>query len=577
MTRQILRLLAPHRPALALLGLLQVAAVAGLLVLPAVNARLIDEGVARGDIDRIWSWGAWMGLLGVGQLAAAAGAMVVGAHVSARVGHALRSRVFAHVMGLDPDQVRTFGPGSLITRCGNDVVQVQMFVLTTCTVLVSVPLTMVGAIVLGVREDPGLAWLMAVAVPLLALVVALFAWLAVPGYRRMQGQIDDLNRVLREQLMGLRAVRVFTRERFEQERFDTASDALITTSRGVGRLYLSLGPVVALLMNAGGVAVVWFGGQRAADGAIGIGSITAMIAYLLQVMSAVLMASAVVMQLPRARVSSARLREVLDTAPTITAPLRPQVPGGSRRGLELVGAGLRLPGSTRAVLAPVDLAVAPGTLTVVVGPTGAGASTLLRLLGGLTRPTTGAVRLEGVDLAGVDPAVVRRRVLVSPQQAHLFAGTIAENLRYGAPHADDALLHEALAVAEADGFVDAAGGLDAPVAAGGRSLSGGERQRLCLARALVARPDHYLLDDALSGLDARTEETVRRQVRDWAQRDGASLVTVTQRLSGVAAADQVVVLDAGRVVGVGRHDELRMTCLTYAELLDARTTQEVPA
>lgn len=583
MTSLLLSRLRPHAGALVLLCLLQVAAVGGTLWLPALNARLIDEGVARGDVATVWSLGAQMLGIGLAQLAAAALAMVVGARVAAQVAATVRHEVFARVMHLDAAQVRTIGPGSLITRCGNDVLQLQMLVLTVCTVLLTVPLTMAGALVLGLREDPGLAWLMAVAVPAVALVLGLFAWWAVPGYRRMQGQIDDVNLVLREQLTGLRVVRAFTREAHEQRRFERANDALVDTSFGVGRLYLSLGPVVALLMNAGGVAVVWFGGMRVSSGEIGVGSVTAFIAYLLQLMSSVLMASAIVMQLPRARVSAGRVRELLDLpsgagAGPVAEGVGTPAAGRARDGLRAEGVELRHPGSPAAVLEGVDLHLRRGSHTVLLGSTGSGKTALLQALAAQLTPTRGRVLLDGVDVAELDPADARRRVLLVPQRAHLFGGSVASNLRYGAPDAGDDELWEALRAASADDVVAGLGGLEAPLPPGGLTLSGGQRQRLCLARALLARPDFYLVDDALSALDARTEAAVREALLAWAAAHGAGVVAATQRLGGVEGADQVVVLDRGAVVGRGTHAELVGSCRAYDELLDAHTDHEgVPA
>ncbi|WP_222192533.1 ABC transporter ATP-binding protein [Modestobacter italicus] len=565
-----------HAAPLVLLGLLHVAGVAGTLLLPRLNADLIDDGVAQGDQATIWRLGGWMLALSLGQLVVAALAMALGSRIAVLVGRDLRADVFTQVMRFGAGEVRRFGPASLITRSGNDVTQVQMLVLTVCTVLVSVPLTAVGAVVMGVREEPGLAWLMAVAVPALVAVVVGFAWLSLPGHRRLQEQIDQVNGVLREQLTGLRVVRAATRERHEQRRFDEANDALIRTSRGVGGLYLSLGPVVALLLSLASVAVVWFGGHRVAAGDMGIGSVTAFIAYLLQLMSAVLMASAIVMQLPRARVSAARLRELLDVEPDLQQPARPRPWATPGSGLELRHATLHRPGAEQPVLRDVDLTLRPGEHVAVVGSTGSGKTTLLQVLSRQLRLTSGSARLDGTDLDQTDLCSARRRVALVPQRAHLFAGTIASNLRYGAPEADDDLLWSALRTAQVDDVVAALpGGLDAPVLAGGTTLSGGQRQRICLARALVARPDHYLLDDATCALDACTEAALLTALREWTR--DAGVLSVSQRLSSVRRADRIVVLDRGAVVGHGTHEQLLDDCPTYLEFVDSQSLTEVPA
>lgn len=570
--------LRPLRGSLALLGLLQVLSVAASLYLPRLNADLIDEGVAQGDQATIWRIGGWMLVLSVGQLALAGLAVWTGARIATYFGHALRERVFTAVMRLGAGEMRRLGQSSLITRCGSDVMQVQMLLLLLCTVLVTAPLTMVGAIVMGVREDPRLSSLMAVAVPVLVAVIGLFAWLAVPGYRKMQGQIDQVNRILREQLAGLRVVRVFGREPHEEKRFNRASDEMIATSKGVGRLYLALGPVVTLLMNLGIVSVIWFGGGRVAAGEIGIGSIAAFITYLLQIMSAVLMSTAIVMQLPRARVCAGRIREVLDTEPTLAEA----APSGSSeqpreadraRGLETRGVTLRHPGARQPVVDDVTLRLQPGQRTAIVGSTGAGKSSLVQLLARQIDATEGTVILDGIDIRQHPLEEVRRTIGVVPQRAYLFSGTVASNLRYGASGAPDDLLWEALRVAQADDFVrELPGGLEAPITSGGTNLSGGQRQRLCIARALVLRPRFYLFDDSLSALDTRTDARLRLALADWAQ--DAAVVLVSQRLSSIAGADQIVVLERGAIVGCGSHESLLRNCPTYREFVESQASQE---
>ncbi|SDP74637.1 ATP-binding cassette, subfamily B [Actinopolyspora xinjiangensis] len=576
-TRSVLR---PHLRAaawpLVALGVLQTLSVAGTLYLPHLNARIIDEGVTRGDLDTVWRLGSVMAVLAVLQLLIAGTATALGAYISVRIARDLRAALFQHVMRLGTADVRGFTPASLITRCGNDVVQVQMLVLTMCTTVLTVPITMIGAVVMGLREEPRLTWLMAVAVPALVLVVLGFAWLALPKYRRMQPQIDRVNAVLREQLTGLRDVRAANREDHEQRRFEQVNSALIDTSLSVGRLYLSFGPIVALLMNLGAVAVVWFGGHQAAAGEIGVGSVLAFISYLLMLMSAVLMASTVVMLLPRARVSSQRIAEVLHTPPESTT-----VAGGTpwrdpELGIEVRGATVRHPGAEQPALREVELRVRPGERLAVVGSTGSGKTTLLQAISRQISIDSGQISLDGTDLESADLVDLRRRVVLVPQRPYLFSGTIRSALSYGKPDADEERLWQALRWARAERIVtDLPAGLDSPVAPGGTNFSGGQRQRLCLARALVADADYYLLDDVTSALDATTEaEVARGLARATAD---AGVVQVTQRIASVAEADRILVLDRGTVVGEGNHDDLLGTCSTYREFVESQSLEETTA
>lgn len=563
-----------QRRDLAALVVLQVASVGAGLALPTLNAHLIDEGVARGDQATIWKFGGWMLLLCLGQLAAAVGAIFVGARLCVEFGRRLREDVFVSAMRLSPGQVRRMGPASLLTRTTNDVMQVQMLVLLIGTVLAAAPLTMIGAIVLGIRQDAALAWLMALAVPVMLLVIGLFTWLALPGYRRLQPQIDRVNTVLREQLAGLRVTRVFTRERYEQERFGTANDALIATSMKVGRLYLSLGPVVSLVMSLAGVGVVWLGAHRVDEGQAGIGSVIAFISYLVQLMSATLMSTAIVMQLPRAKVSARRLREVMETAPEIDDDTRhddsvdDRGRNGATSGLRLEGVTVRLPGADAAVLQDVSLRVRPGHTTALVGSTGSGKTTLIEVMHRAVEADAGSVRLDGVDLREMSAARRQSRIHVVPQRAQLFAGTIRSNLQFGAD-VGDAELAEALRVAEVD-FLEA--GLDSPVAPAGGNFSGGQRQRLCIARALVGDPDVLLLDDSLSALDGRSAEQVLNNLA--ADRPDACVVIATSRLSVAVRADDVAVLERGRLLERGSHTELVHLSPTYREFVDSQSMTE---
>lgn len=571
---------------LALLGALQVLSVAGILALPLLNADLIDEGVAKGDIDAIWKAGALMLALGVGQFIVAALAVMLSARISTGVAADLRSRTFAHTMRLGAAELRRFGAGSLITRCSNDVQQVQMLLLTVCTVVVQVPLLAAGAIILALREDPQMLGAMAIATTVLLLLVVGFAALSLPGYRKLQPLMDRVNGVLREQLIGLRATRVFGRQKHEMERFDEAHDELIATSRRVGVLYVSLGPLVTLAMSLAAVLVVWWGGHRVSDGSLGVGSVTAIIAYLLQLMSAVLMASSIVMMLPRGRVSLGRIRELLGTRPALdvadaehaghaaNAVRTPRTP--TTAGLRADGLSHTLDGAREPVVADIDLTLAPGRTTALIGPTGSGKSTLLSLLARHLPPSHGVVRLDGTDLAELDREEVRRRVVMVPQRARLFSGTVRENLLLGTRLAgstgDDAELWSALRAAAADSVVAAMPqGLDSPLMPGGSNLSGGQRQRIAVARALLTRADVYLLDDIDSAVDAGTASVLRDGLAAWTSR--AAVLAVTTRLPLAQSADEVLVLDRGRIVARGNHHSLADEVI-YRDLLGAGDPEE---
>lgn len=554
------------------LAVLQIVSVGAGLALPALNADLIDEGVARGDQQQIWVYGGWMLLVCLVQLSAAVGAMYLGSTSSVEFGRRLRDDVFTATMRMSPGQVRRFGPATLLTRATNDVMQVQMLVLMVTTVLVTAPLTMIGAVVLGVRQDASLAWLMAVAVPVLLLVIAVFTALSLPGYRRMQPQMDRVNLVLREQLGGLRPTRVFLREHHERRRFDQANDDLIDTSIKVGRLYLSLGPVVTLVMSLGSVLVVWVGAHRVDDGSAQIGSVLAFITYLAQLMSAVLMCSAVVIQFPRARISAGRLREVLDSEPELTRPTgedRPREHGE----LRVDNLTLTHPDATSPILRDVDLKVEPGGLLALVGATGSGKSTLIEALHGAVTAERGVITLGGTKLRELNGEDLRRRVAVVPQRAQLFSGTIRTNLQFADPTASDERMQDALHAAGVD-FLDELGGLDAPVAPSGGNFSGGQRQRLCIARALVGSPDLLLLDDSLSALDGVTAQKVMDHLDG--ELDDTTVVIATNRVSVASRADAVALLDRGTVHACGPHGELARTSPEYREFVSSQTGVEEP-
>ncbi|MGK5517962.1 ABC transporter ATP-binding protein [Micromonospora sp. URMC 107] len=576
LTRLLRTHLRPYHRPLAAVVLLQFVGTMASLYLPSLNADVIDLGVARGDTDYILRTGGWMLAVSLVQIVCSIAAVYLGARAAMAFGRDVRSSVFAHVNRFSAREVARFGAPSLITRNTNDVQQVQMLVLMSCTMLVAVPIMSVGGVVMALREDVGLSWLMLVSVPVLAVALWLVIRRMVPGFRLMQTRIDTVNRVLREQITGIRVVRAFVREPYETERFATANADLTATALRIGRLMALIFPVVMLVLNVSSVAVLWFGAQRVDAGAIQVGSLTAFLQYLMQILMAVMMATFMLMMVPRAAVCAERIVEVLDTDSSVVPAAHPVTEVTARGELELRDVGFQYPGAAEPVLRNVSFRVTPGTTTAVIGSTGAGKTTLLSLVPRLVDATAGTVLVDGVDVRDLAPDELWRRIGLVPQRPYLFTGTVASNLRYGNPDATDAELWDALEIAQARDFVEAMpDGLESPIAQGGTNVSGGQRQRLAIARALVRRPEIYLFDDSFSALDLGTDARLRAALRPVTS--DAAVVIVAQRVSTIVGADQIVVLENGGVVGIGRHDELLLTCPTYAEIVASQNTTEVVA
>ena len=567
--------LQPYRRPLAAVVALQLVGTIGALYLPSLNADIIDNGVARGDTAYIIRTGAAMLAVSVVQVLCTVAAVWFGARAAMGVGRDLRARVFAQVGSFSTREVSSFGAPSLITRNTNDVQQVQMLVLMSCTMLVAAPIMMVGGVVMAMREDLGLSWLLGVCVPALFLTVGFIVSRMVPGYRAMQVRIDGVNRVLREQITGLRVVRAFVREPYETARFSTANRELTDVALTVGRWQATMFPAVMLILNVSSVAVIWFGGHRVDDGVMQVGALTAFLAYLVQILMAVMMATFLLVMVPRAAVCADRIVEVLDTESSVVPPTDPVTSVSLSEPIELRSVTFSYPGASEPVLCDVGFSTRPGQTTAIVGSTGAGKTTLVNLIARLIDVTSGAVLVGGVDVRHLEPALLHSRMGLVPQQGYLFSGTVATNLRYGKPDATDEEMWAALEIAQARDFVQQMpGGLDAPIEQGGTNVSGGQRQRLAIARALIRRPAIYLFDDAFSALDLATDARLRRALEP-VTRD-AAVIVVAQRVSSILDADQIVVLEDGRVVGRGTHLELLADCRTYQEIVASqRALQEV--
>ena len=565
--RRLLRThLAPYRRLLWLVVALQAIQTTATLALPALNADLINDGVLVGDNGFIWRTGGIMIGFSVVQIVFAAAAVWFGAQAAMGFGRDLRRDLFHQVTDYSAREVGRFGAASLITRITNDVQQVQMLVVLAATMMIAAPLTMVIGIVLAIREDVGLSVILLFAMPGAVLLLGLIVSRMVPAFQLMQERVDRVNAVLREQITGIRVVRAFVREPQEQARFAVANDELTDTALRTGRLMAATFPTVGFIVNISSLAVLWIGADRISNGEMQVGSLVAYISYLIQILIAVVMATFMASMVPRAAVAADRIVEVLETGSSVRPPEHPVTEVPERGTLEFRDVAFRYAGAEQPVLSDISFRVAAGETTAIIGSTGAGKTTLVNLVSRLFDASEGAVLVDGVDVRELDPDLLWGRVGYVPQQAFLFSGTVASNLRFGRPDATDDDLWAALEVAQASGFVQTMpDGLDSSIAQGGTNVSGGQRQRLSIARALVARPEIYVFDDSFSALDLATDARLRAALRPVTRE--AAVLVVAQRVSTIRDADQILVIDDGRIVGRGTHDELVESCPTYAEIV----------
>lgn len=557
----------PYRRLLAVVATLQVISTLASLYLPTVNAAIIDDGVAKGDTQRIVELGGVMLAVTGLQVACAIGAVFFGSRAAMGFGRDLRSAIFHHVTTFSAEETARFGAPSLLTRTTNDVGQIQQLLQMTATILITAPIMSIGGILMALHQDAGLSWLLLVSVPVLALTNFWIIRHLMPIFRRMQRLIDGINRVMRDQLSGIRVIRAFAREPFEQRRFADANESLSATAVEAGQWQALMLPATTLVINVSSVALIWFGGLRIDAGHMQVGSLIAFLAYFMQILMAVLMATVLAVMLPRASVCAERVTGVLSTKPRITSPADPVRPPALAGEITFDDASFSYPGADRPVLQQISFTATRGTTTAIVGATGSGKSSLLTMICRFYDVSSGAVRVDGHDVRDLDLEQLWAAIGLVPQRGYLFSGTVAENLRYGAAPGQDLTeeqMWEALRIAAADDFVAAhPDGLDRPVAQGGINFSGGQRQRLAIARAVIRRPPIYLFDDAFSALDVHTDARVRAAVREVSA--DATVLIVSQRISTVIEADQVVVVEDGRIVGIGTHETLLADCPTYAE------------
>ena len=557
---------------LGLLGLQGVQALAG-LYLPYLNADVIDKGVMRGDTGYIWRLGGFMLVVTAVQLTFTVLAVYLGSKVAMGFGRDVRDALFHRVTGFSSREMNRFGAPSLINRITNDVQQVQMLVVMACNFALAAPVTVAGGIFLAVHQDGGLAWLLAVSMPVLVIAMSAVVSRMIPTFRVMQERIDNINRVLREQITGIRVVRAFVREQVETDRFEHSNGQLTATSLGAGRLMAFMFPIVMLVINGSSVAVIWFGGNRIAAGTLTIGALIAFLSYFVLILMSVMMTTFVASMAPRAAVCADRIQDVLNTDTSVWAPASPVQGLRSLGSVEFNQVTFRYPGAEVPVLSDVSFAVPAGTTTAIIGSTGAGKTTIVNLAARLVDVDGGGVLLGGADIRTIDPDQLWHRIGLIPQKPYLFSGTVRSNLLYGKPDATEEELWTALHVAQAADFVAAMpGGLDAHIEQGGSNVSGGQRQRLAIARALVRRPDVYLFDDSFSALDVATDARLRAALVPYTRQ--SAVIVVAQRVSTIRHADQIVVLEDGCVLGIGTHDELLAHCPTYREIVESQRQEE---
>ena len=573
LNRLIFTYLKPYWKELLAVLVLQVLATAMSLYLPNLNAQIIDDGVVKGDTDLIWHSGALMLLFSLVQAAGQIGATWFGALIAMSLGRDIRAAIFDRALSFSTREVRDFGASSLLTRNTNDVLQVQTIAQTTLTIIVGAPIMMVGGFIMAVREDFGLSWIIAVGVAVLGVAISLLMIFASPLFQQMQTNLDALNRVLREQISGIRVIRAFIREDHESKRFEDANQDVYSVTLRASRLMVLLFPIAMFMVNVSSVAVIWFGAFRIDSGDIQIGQMTAFLNYLIQILISVLMSTMLLVLAPRSAVSADRILEVLDTEPTVAPPTDPITPQELTGVVEFRDVTFTYPGAEDPVLADLSFTLAPGRTTAIIGSTGSGKSTLVNLIPRLYDVSSGEVLVDGVDVRRLDPDALWSRIGLVPQKPYLFSGTVASNLLYGRPDATQEQMWEALRIAQAADFVEKLdGGLAAHIAQGGTNVSGGQRQRLSIARALVKEPAIYVFDDSFSALDVATDARLRAALAP-ATADRATLI-VAQRVATIRGADEILALEHGRIVGRGTHEELLADNATYQEIVDSQLGAE---
>ena len=553
---------------------LQIVAAIASLMMPNIQADIIDQGVSLGDTHYIWVRGGMMLGVSLVQILCQIGAAFCGVRTAMGIGRDLRAEVFDKGLSFSSREVNQIGVPSLITRNTNDVLQVQQIVMMSCVIIVSAPITAIGGVVMALRQDIGLSWIIAAVVVLLGIAIGILVTRLLPIFRENQRRIDTMNRVMREQTTGVRVIRAFVRETWERSRFAHANAGLRDIGIQIGTMFAIAFPIVNLIANGSSVAVMWFGALRVNNGDMQMGNVTAFLTYLMQILMSVMMATMMMIMIPRAQVCAGRIQEVLHTDSSVVPPTDPVAPAeGVWAQVEFRNVEFSYPKAEQPVLHDISFTMSPGKTTAIIGATGSGKTTLVNLIPRLYDATKGTVLVDGVDVRELDPDVLWAKVGLVPQRPYLFSGTVASNLEFGRPGASEDDMWGALRIAQADGFVnEMEDKLEAPITQGGTNISGGQRQRLSIARALIKMPEVFIFDDAFSALDVATDSNLRAAL---AKNIGtAAVLIVAQRVSSISHADEILVLEQGRIVDRGTHEELLRTSPTYKEIVESQMRDE---
>jgi ATP-binding cassette, subfamily B, multidrug efflux pump len=570
---KLLRFMKPYRAVLVLVVILAVAQALGNLYLPNLFADIVNNGIVKGDTGYIWAFGGLMLLVTLGGTVAAVVGIFYSSKVATGFGKIIRAKLFTHVEQFSLHEFDTVSASSLITRTTNDTTQVQQVTIVMLNMMITAPITLVAGIVLALNQDVGLSWILVVVIPILVAAILILMMNAIPLFRAMQVKLDKLNLILDEGLTGVRVVRAFDRQRYEERRFDESNLELTTIAIKVNRLIASLMPIMMLCLNVSSVAILWFGANRINNGQMQLGALIAFLQYAMQILFALLMVSMMFIMLPRAAASADRINEVLDILPEINDPDQAKLADEQRGYVEFQDVTFSYPGAEEPAISNISFSARPGEVTAIIGGTGAGKSTLISLVPRFYDIDSGHILVDGVDVREVSQEHLRAKIGLVPQKTVLFSGTIAENIRYGKEDASDEEIRHAAEVAQASDFIERMqDGFDSVIAQGGMNVSGGQKQRLSIARALVREPEIYMFDDSFSALDFKTDARLRAALRKETLE--STVFIVSQRVSTVMDADQIIVLEDGRMVGIGAHRELMKTCEVYRDIVSSQLSTE---